>query len=62
MKELPPARVLTVPQLSAEFSISKAKIYELVNEGKIPCVRFGVAIRFRREALEAWLAAQETRA
>jgi len=50
---------LTVKELATEFKLAKSTIYALVANGQLPHVRFGTAIRFRRDAVEAWLESQE---
>ena len=53
------ANVLTVKELADEFKIAQSTVYALVASGSIPHIRFGAAIRFRRETIEAWLATHE---
>jgi excisionase family DNA binding protein len=49
--------LLTVKDLSAWFQVKSATVYVWVAEGKIPALRLGGLIRFRREDIETWLAA-----
>lgn len=48
--------LLTVKDLSAWFQVKSATVYVWVAEGKIPALRLGGLIRFRREDIDAWLA------
>jgi excisionase family DNA binding protein len=48
--------LLTVKDLSAWFQVKSATVYVWVAEGKIPALRLGGLIRFRREDIETWLA------
>lgn len=54
--------VLKVADLAREFGLSPSTIYAQVERGTLPAIRFGKAIRFRRETVEAFVAAQEDRA
>lgn len=40
------------------LSVRTSWVYEAVRAGKVPCIRVGRHIRFTRQMLEAWLAAQ----
>lgn len=40
---------------------SKSKIYKLAPHGSIPCGKFGRKLVFRRDELEAWVAANTKR-
>jgi excisionase family DNA binding protein len=47
------------PSEAAELlSVRPSWIYEAVRTNRLPCLRIGRHIRFTREMLEAWLAAQ----
>ena len=39
--------------------MSKAAVYRMAREGRVPCVPIGRYYRFRLSALEAWEHAQE---
>lgn len=54
--------VLTVEDLANEYGVAKSTIYSGVRKGTIPAVRFGSAVRFRREVIESWVRSQEARA
>jgi excisionase family DNA binding protein len=47
--------LLTVKNMSAWFQVKPATVYGWVAEGKIPALRLGGLIRFRRDDIEAWL-------
>jgi excisionase family DNA binding protein len=51
--------ILSVNEFAAEFNVAPSTIYGLAARGEVPSVRFGRAIRFRREAIEKWLLRQE---
>lgn len=51
--------VLSVREFAEEFGVAKSTIYALCEAQAIPHIRFGAAIRFRREAIENWIALQE---
>jgi excisionase family DNA binding protein len=46
-----------VPQL---LGVPKSGVYEQSREGRIPTVRLGRYRRYRREAIEAWVAQPES--
>lgn len=55
-----PGDVLTIEELAAYLKIPKSTLYKLVREGKIPSQKIGRHWRFRKGAIDGWLA--ETRA
>lgn len=48
-----------VAQVAAFLSMSRQWVYKQAELGKLPCVRFGAALRFRPEAVRAYLVASE---
>jgi excisionase family DNA binding protein len=68
LNELPPTLAADSPRLSVPLlrpseaaellSVRPSWIYEAVRTNRLPCLRIGRHIRFTREMLEAWLAAQ----
>jgi excisionase family DNA binding protein len=53
------ARLLTAKELADRWQVSKAQVYRLAREGRIPAVPIGRYYRFRIAAIEAWEASQE---
>ena len=53
------ARLLTAEQLADRWQVSKAQVYRLARESRIPAVAIGRYYRFREAAIEAWEASQE---
>ncbi len=51
--------VLTLQECSAYLKIAESTIYVLARNGKIPCQKVGRNWRFRKEALDRWLAGEE---
>jgi len=45
----------TVKEVALWLRVSTAKIYELVEQRKIPCFRIDGTIRFRESELKEWL-------
>ena len=45
----------TVKQLMTYTQLSKGHIYRLTGEQRIPFVRVGNAVRFRKTDIDAWL-------
>lgn len=56
------ADVLTVKELASEFGLAASTVYAQVRRGALPAVRFGKAVRFRRETVERFVHDQESRA
>jgi excisionase family DNA binding protein len=54
--------VLTVLEVATLLRCSRNTAYMLVSSREIPSLRIGRSLRVRRESLEQWLQAQETRA
>ena len=48
--------VLTVAELAEYLRVPRSTLYRLVREGSVPCQRIGKHWRFRREAIDEWLA------
>lgn len=51
--------VLTIDELATYLKVSKSTLYKLVQEGKVPGQKVGKHWRFRREAIDAWLDAND---
>ena len=50
------ADILTIEELAAYLKIPKSTLYKLVREGKIPSRKIGRHWRFRKGAIDHWLA------
>ncbi|MCL6614734.1 MAG: helix-turn-helix domain-containing protein [Firmicutes bacterium] len=46
---------MTVKQVSIYLQISVSKVYQMAQEGQIPCCRLGQQWRFDREEIDRWL-------
>lgn len=46
--------MLTAAQVAERLGLSKRKVYELAQSGKVPCFRFGDAVRFEPADVEAF--------
>ncbi|MEL6396613.1 MAG: helix-turn-helix domain-containing protein [Planctomycetota bacterium] len=53
--------LLTEREAAAVLSISPRKLWELRMCRKIPCIRFGRAVRYDPEDLTAWIKSNKTR-
>jgi len=51
--------LLTVEQVAQVLNFSRSKVYELINFGELPVLRFGKSVRVRVSSLEQWLNLQE---
>lgn len=47
-------QLLTADDLAKRWQVSKAHVYRLAREGKIPSVNLGRFIRFRLDQIEEW--------
>ncbi len=47
--------ILTIPEVARYLKLSKSKVYLLVTQKKIPCIRIGRNVRIRQSDLETWL-------
>lgn len=50
--------LLTVPEAAEALAISRAHAYELINQGKLPVIRLGHAVRLPARWLEQFVAEQ----
>lgn len=48
-------QLLHAEDVAAILGVSKDWVYAQVNMGKIPYVRLGRRVRFRRESIDAWI-------
>ena len=46
---------LTVPEVAQELRVSKSMVSLLCQQGKLPVVRLGTAVRIPAHELELWL-------
>jgi excisionase family DNA binding protein len=53
-------KLLTADDLATRWGVSKAHVYALTREGKIPAVRIGRYYRYRLESIERWEHEQES--
>ena len=51
-------QVMTVDEVAEYLRIPRSSLYKLAQEGRIPCQKVGRHWRFRREAIDQWLAAR----
>lgn len=49
------SEILTVSEVAEYLRVNPQTIYRKAKAGEMPTVRIGRAIRFRRDALEAWI-------
>ena len=54
-----PNKIMTLPQVAEYLQASPSTVYRLVKKRRIPAFRMGNEYRFRRPALEVWIAQQE---
>lgn len=49
----------TAPELAETLHVSVGHVYRLVAQRRVPFVKLGGAVRFRRESIERWIEKQE---
>jgi excisionase family DNA binding protein len=56
--------LLTIPQVAAVLGLGRTKVYELISlqQGGIPVIRFGRAIRISQKSLREWIQQREQEA
>jgi excisionase family DNA binding protein len=54
------SELLNAEQVAAMIGMTTDYVYELSRRGRIPTITFGRTRRYRREAIEQWLAEIET--
>ena len=54
--EIEPTAVMTIAELSDYLRVPKSTLYKLAQEGRVPGQKVGRHWRFRREAIDRWLA------
>ena len=52
-------RLLTADEVAERLQLTTDFVYALVRRGAIPHLRFGRTVRFRSEAVDRWLEAEE---
>jgi excisionase family DNA binding protein len=58
-QQLPPLPLLlTVNQVMQLLQLGRNKVYDLINKEGLPVERFGRAVRFDPDKLQAWLKAR----
>ena len=53
------ALCVSIEQAAELLSLSRQKVYELIDREGLPVVRFGKSVRIRIASLEAWLIQRE---
>jgi excisionase family DNA binding protein len=53
-------RLITADEVAAILNVSKAWVYEQTRRQRMPHVRLGRFVRYRRSTLYAWLEQQES--
>ncbi|MBI4553519.1 MAG: helix-turn-helix domain-containing protein [Candidatus Latescibacteria bacterium] len=61
-RRLPLDEFLTIDDVCAWLKLKRHYLYKLTSQQRIPHVKIGRHVRFRRTDLEAWLADQRTEA
>lgn len=54
-----PEKLLTVPEVCKILRITRNSLYSLTHRKRIPFIKMQRRLRFRRSAIENWLAEQE---
>ena len=51
-------RLLRAKEVRDRYALPSSSLYKLVKENRIPHLRFGEAVRFPEDTLEAWIRAR----
>jgi len=62
VSDLAAGRLLTAEDLAERWQVTRAHVYRLAREGRVPMVAIGRYYRFRLATIEAWEHEQEARA
>ncbi len=52
-------RMMTTSEVAKYLRVSRATVYRLVKQGKIPVSRVGKHLRFRKDSIDGWLSEKE---
>ena len=52
-------RMMTTGEVAKYLRVSRATVYRLVKQGKIPVSRISKHLRFRRDTIDRWLSEKE---
>jgi excisionase family DNA binding protein len=52
-------RMMTTGEVAKYLRVSRATVYRLVKQAKIPVSRISKHLRFRRDVIDRWLSEQE---
>lgn len=55
------SEILSLNELAEYLKIPKSTLYQLSEAGKIPSFKVGKQLRFRRDAIDKWIATEENR-
>ena len=50
-----PDALMTTPELMAYLSVSRTKLWQLVNNEGLPAIKLGGDYRYRKSKVDAWL-------
>ena len=48
--------LMRVAEVAKQLGVSDSRLYQLIAQGAVPCVRIGRSIRIPREAWRRWIA------
>lgn len=52
-------RIMTTGEIAKYLRVSRATVYRLVKQGKIPVSRISKHLRFRKDIIDRWLSEKE---
>lgn len=58
-RDEPASRLLEAEDVANYLGVRPDRVYREVRAGRLPHIRLGRAVRFRRESIEAWVDARE---
>ncbi len=54
-------KIFLANEIAQILRVPKGRVYELARQGRLPAIRIGRQVRFREDAVEAWLSGLEER-
>jgi len=47
--------IITVDEVAEATQLARSTVYQWARDGRLPSIKMGAAVRFDREAIEAWI-------
>ncbi len=47
--------IITADEVAEATQLARSTVYQWATDGRLPSIKMGAAVRFERDAIEAWL-------